>query len=66
MSTNFTHSYVTELERLILDELLPVYERWHHEQNLEISYRQVHPDLLREIKRKKILPRLFQPPQKQC
>ena len=62
MSTNFTHSYVTELERLILDELLPVYERWHQEQNLEISYRQVHPDLLREIKRNKTLPRLFQPP----
>ena len=62
MSFNYTHSYVAELERLILEELLPVYERWHQEQNLEISYRQVHPDLLREIKRKKVLPRLFQPP----
>lgn len=64
MSTNFTHSYVAELERLVLDELLPVYEKWHREHNLEVSYKQVHPDLLREIQRKKILPKLFQPPQK--
>lgn len=64
MSTNFTHSYVAELERLVLDELLPVYERWHREHNLEVSYRRVHPDLLREIRRKKTLPKLFQPPQK--
>ena len=66
MSTNFTHNYVAELELLILEELLPVYERWHKEQGLAIGYKSVHPDLLREIKRKKTLPRLFQPPKKQC
>lgn len=63
MLLNFTHTYVAELERLILDELLPIYKRWHQEQNLEISYANVHPDLLREIQRKKPVPKLFQPRQ---
>lgn len=66
MSTNFTHNYVAQLELLILDELLPIYERWHKERDLQVSYKNVHPDLLREIKRKKTVPKLFQPPEKQC
>jgi hypothetical protein len=61
MSTNFTHTYVAELERLILDELLPIYKRWHQEQGLDISYQNVHPDLMQQIKRAKTLPKLMQP-----
>ena len=61
MPTNFTHTYVAELERLILDELLPIYKRWHQEQGLEISYRNLPPDLMQQVKQAKTLPKLMQP-----
>lgn len=59
MDASFTHSYVTELERLILDELLPVYDKYHAEKGIKPDYKSVHPDLLKEIKRKKIVPALL-------
>ncbi len=62
MSEYYSRSYVQELERLILDELLPVYEQWHKESGLEILASRVHPELLRELKKKKTVPALFKPP----
>jgi hypothetical protein len=61
MSTNFTYSYTAELEHLILAELLPVYERWHKEQGIDINYSSIPIALLQNIKRKKSIPRLLQP-----
>jgi hypothetical protein len=61
MSVNFTHSYVKELENLILEELLPVYERWHREHDLSPSYKNAPKDLVDQIKRKKTVPALFKP-----
>lgn len=61
MSVNFKHSYTKELETLVLEELLPVYERWHQEHKLDIKYTKVHPDLVAEISRRKQVPKLFQP-----
>lgn len=65
MDASFTHSYVMELERLILDELLPVYERYHKEKGIKPDYKSVHPDLLKEINRKKIIPALLKAREKQ-
>lgn len=59
MSANFTPSYVLELERLILDVLLPTYERYYAEKNLKPPAADIHPDLLRDIKRKKVVPALL-------
>ena len=61
MSLNYTHSYVAELERLILDELLPIYEQYHKEHGMPLSYKNIHPDLLRDIKQKHKVPAVFKP-----
>lgn len=61
MSLNFTRNYVLELEELILEELLPIYERYHREKGIKPSYKRIHPDLIRDIKQKKTLPALLKP-----
>ena len=62
MSEYYSRSYVQELERLIIDELLPVYEQWHRDSGLDIPTARIHPELLRELKKKKAVPALFKPP----
>ena len=59
MSVNSSISYVRQLEVLILQDLLPVYERWHKEHKLPVSYTHIHPDLLKEIKDKQKIPALL-------
>ena len=64
MSLNFTHTYVLELEELILGELLPIYERYHREKGIKPNFGRIHPDLIKDIKAKKTLPALFKPKEK--
>ena len=61
MSTNFTHSYVRELESLVLDQLFPIYELYYKERGLEVPYQRLPRDLVQEIKRKHTLPALLKP-----
>lgn len=65
MSLNFTRNYVMELERLITEELLPIYDKYHKEKGIRPSLCRVHPDLLRDIKTKKTLPALLRPKENQ-
>lgn len=58
------HSYVTELELLILDVLLPVYEKHNKTAGLQDPLQGISPRLLDQIKSKKKLPALLRPPEK--
>jgi len=55
----FSHNYVKELELLILDTLLPVYEKYYQAKGIKDSLKDVNPDLLAQIKNKKKLPALL-------
>lgn len=55
------HSYVTELELLILDVLLPVYEKHNRAKGLENPLQGINPRLLAQIKSVKKLPALLRP-----
>jgi hypothetical protein len=57
-----TKSYTTELEYLIRDILLPVYDRYYREQGRVPEYTKINPHLLRQIVRGRQVPRLLQPP----
>ena len=63
MSGNYTRNYVQELERLVVEELLPVYERWHKEHNLVVNNAKLPKDLIQTVKRKKSVAALLKPPQ---
>lgn len=54
-------SYVTELEDLIVNKLLPVYDKYCAQNNIPINYDTIAPSLIKEIKRKKVLPALLRP-----
>lgn len=58
------HSYVTELELLILDVLLPVYEKHNKAKGLQDPLAGISPRLLAQIKSVKKLPALLRPPEK--
>lgn len=51
-------SYTTELEHLILDVLLPFYE--NHSKDIS----KIDSEVLRQLKRKKQIPALFKPKDK--
>lgn len=55
----FSHSYVKELEFLILDVLLPVYEKHQTEAGIRDPLKSINPELLSQIKSKKRLPALL-------
>jgi hypothetical protein len=55
---NCSGNYVKELELLILETLLPVYEKY---QKVGLPLDKVPTQLLKQIKRKKTLPALFRP-----
>lgn len=59
MSLNF--SYVTELETLITDTLLPVYANYQTRMGAKDRYYGINPDILKLIKVKKALPALLLP-----
>lgn len=54
-----THTYTRELEHLILETLLPTYYRYCREH--DIVPLEIHPELLKQIKTKQVLPKLLQP-----
>lgn len=57
-------SYTTELEQLIIKTLLPVYERYCRENNIKDAYAGIDPELLKQIKRKKVVAALLRPKEK--
>jgi hypothetical protein len=54
-------NYTAELEYLIIHTLLPIYEKYHRQNNLRMLDSDINPDLLKQIKRKKVLPALLKP-----
>ncbi len=58
-------SYTKELELLIVDKLLPVYEKYWREKGVPNPYQGINPDLLAQVKKVKTLPALFKPKQNQ-
>lgn len=59
MSNNTT--YTAELEALILDVLLPVYEQHCRQRGIASLRSEINPELLKQLRKKKSIPRLFQP-----
>ena len=55
------HSYTKELEHLILDTLLPIFEKYQKSKGVLNPLKDINPDLLAQIKAKKKLPRLLRP-----
>ena len=58
------HSYVKELETLIIDTLLPVYANYQTRMGVQDRYAGINPELLKLIKAKKKLPALLLPKEK--
>lgn len=56
-----TLTYTRELEVLILETLLPVYNRYYREKGIKKPNLDIHPELLKQIKIKAILPALLRP-----
>jgi hypothetical protein len=54
-----THTYTRQLEHLILDTLLPAYYKYCSEHDLKPQ--EIHPELIKQIKTKQVLPKLLQP-----
>ncbi len=61
----FQHSYVKQLESLILDTLLPVYANYNTKNGIKDRYAGIHPELLKQIKAKKPLAALLKPKENQ-
>lgn len=53
------HSYLRELEHLVIDTLLPVYEKYERSRGSVNPLADINPELLRQIKAKKQIPVLF-------
>lgn len=54
-----SHNYTKELELLILDTLLPVYEKYQKSQGITDPLKCINPELLAQVKSKKRLPALL-------
>lgn len=54
-------NYTAELETLILDVLLPVYEQHCRERGIASLRSEINPELLKQLRKKKTVPRLFMP-----
>lgn len=59
MSNSYT--YTAELEHLIVNTLLPVYEKYCKENDVKDAFKNIDPKLLQQIKRKKLLAALLRP-----
>jgi hypothetical protein len=55
-------NYVEQLEKLIVKELLPVYEKYNYEHGLT-NTNNIPENLLQNIKRKQQIPALLKPKQ---
>jgi hypothetical protein len=54
-------NYTAQLETLILDVLLPVYEQHCHQRGIPMLKTEINPELLKQLQKKKTVPRLFMP-----
>lgn len=54
-------SYVTELEFLITNTLLPIFDKYYREKGQLPEYTTIPPELLKQIKRRKQVPALLKP-----
>ncbi len=54
-------NYTAELEALILDVLLPVYEQHCKQRGIESLRSEINPELLKQLRKKKTVARLLQP-----
>ncbi len=54
-------SYTAELELLITDILLPVFDKYYREKGKLPEYTKINPDLLKQIKQHRQVPALFKP-----
>jgi hypothetical protein len=54
-------NYTAELETLILDVLLPVYEQHCRDRGIDSLRSEINPELLKQLRKKKVVPRLFMP-----
>ena len=59
MSTHL--NYTAELEVLILEVLLPVYEQHCRQRGIASLRNEINPELLKQLKKKKPIPRLVMP-----
>lgn len=59
-----TYSYTTELEHLIKDVLLPVFDKYYREKGIVPEYTKIHPEILKQIQRPPQTAALFLPKQK--
>ncbi len=62
---SLSHSYTKELEILILDTLLPVYEKYYKNKGIMTPMKDFNPDLIKQIRKRKTLPALLKPKEKQ-
>ena len=58
-------SYTAELEYLITSLLLPVFDKYYRERGILPEYTKINPQLLKQIKKPKVVPALFKPKEKQ-
>jgi hypothetical protein len=54
-------NYTAQLEVLILDVLLPVYEQHCRQRGISMLRTEVNPELLKQLQKKKTVARLFLP-----
>lgn len=54
-------SYTAELEQLIIHVLLPTYEKYCREHDINNMYQGVDPKLIEQLKRKKLVAALLRP-----
>ena len=60
----FSHSYVSELEELILGTLLPVYTKYYTDKKIPLPVKDIPETLLTRIKRKPSVSALLRPYEK--
>lgn len=54
-----TAAYTRELEKLIVNKLLPIYNQYYQEHNLEVPYDKTTNTLLTKLREQKELPALL-------
>jgi hypothetical protein len=58
---SITHTYLKELETLVLDTLLPSYIKYQKSLGNTNPLKDIHPNLLSQIRLKRELPSLLKP-----
>jgi hypothetical protein len=60
-----TVNYTEELERIIIEVMLPVFEKHVETRGYPILNSEITPAFLEKFRKKKAIPRLFMPKEKQ-